>query len=129
MARREPALLKGSLTLQLGQLMLLLTSELAVEKTLSQDEAFEALCSEAPHAIRKRLRAVLSDVDHARAALQRGEQLHVSGRVQWSVPDPLEETPGGGDCFNTASAWVPSRKFPAISMPGSGRCCSTAAAW
>ena len=28
--------------------MLLLTSELAVEKTLSQDEAFEALCSEAP---------------------------------------------------------------------------------
>ena len=96
-ARREPALLKGSLTLQLGQLMLLLTSELAVEKTLSQDEAFEALCSEAPHAIRKRLRAVLADVDHARAALQRGEQLHVSGRVQWSVPDPLEETPGGGD--------------------------------
>ena len=53
-ARREPALLKGSLTLQLGQLMLLLTSELAVEKTLTQDEAFEALCSEAPHAIRKR---------------------------------------------------------------------------
>jgi len=77
--------------------MLLLTSELAVEKTLSQDEAFEALCSEAPHAIRKRLRAVLGDLEHARAALQRGEQLHVSGRVQWSVPDPLEETPGGGD--------------------------------
>ena len=69
-ARREPDLLKGSLTLQLGQLMLLLTSELAVEKTLSQDEAFEALCSEAPHAIRRRLRAVLGDVDHARAALQ-----------------------------------------------------------
>ena len=30
-ARREPALLKGSLTLQLGQLLLLLTSELASE--------------------------------------------------------------------------------------------------
>ena len=96
-ARREPSLLKGSLTLQLGQLMLLLTSELAVDNDLSQDEAFEALCNEAPHAIRKRLRAVLGDVDHARAALQRGEQLHVSGRVQWTVPDPLEETPGGGD--------------------------------
>ena len=22
-----------------------------------------------------------------------GEQLHVSGRVQWKVPDPLEEPP------------------------------------
>lgn len=96
-ARREPALLKGSLTLQLGQLMLLLTSELAVERSLSQDEAFEALCGEAPHAIRERLRNVLGDVDHARAALQRGEQLHVSGRVQWSVPDPLDQKPGGGD--------------------------------
>ena len=30
-ARREPALLKGTLTLQLSQLLLLLTSELAVE--------------------------------------------------------------------------------------------------
>ena len=90
-ARREPDLLKGSLTLQLGQLLLLLTSELAAEQQLSQDEAFEALCNEAPHAVRCRLRAVLTDVDHARAALKRGEKLHVSGRVQWKVPDPLAE--------------------------------------
>ena len=77
--------------------MLLLTSELAAERQVSQDEAFEALCSEPPHAVRNRLRLLLSDVEHARAALQRGEQLHVSGRVQWSVPDPLEECPTGGD--------------------------------
>tara|TARA_B100002051_G_scaffold272102_1_gene308111 strand:- start:1378 stop:4578 length:3201 start_codon:yes stop_codon:yes gene_type:complete len=95
-ARREPTLLKGSLTLQLGQLLLLLTSELASEHELSQDEAFEAVCREAPHAIRTRLRAVLTDVERAKAALQRGEQLHLSGRVQWKVPDPLAERPSGG---------------------------------
>jgi phosphorylase kinase alpha/beta subunit len=96
-ARRDPGLLKGILTLQLSQLLLLLTSELAAERQLSQDEAFEALCSTSPHLIRDRLRALLSDVEHARAALQRGEQLHVSGRVQWKVPDPLEQSPSGGD--------------------------------
>ena len=45
--------------------------------------------------------AVLADVDHARAALQRKEQLHVSSGtagagVRWQVPDPLEELPKGG---------------------------------
>ena len=50
-ARRDPGLLKGILTLQLSQLLLLLTSELAAERQLSQDEAFEALCSTSPHLI------------------------------------------------------------------------------
>ncbi|MCP9849616.1 glycoside hydrolase family 15 protein [Cyanobium sp. Morenito 9A2] len=97
LARLEPGLLSGSLTLQLGQLLLLLTGELASERDLAPDEAFEALCGLPPHAIHRRLRAVLADSDHARAALQRKEQLHVSGRVRWDVPDPLEELPRGGD--------------------------------
>ena len=97
LARREPEKLKGTLTLQLGQLLLLLTSELAAERQLSQDEAFEALCSEAPHAISLRLQALLNDVDHARAALQRRELLHLRGHVQWTVPEPLEERPSGSD--------------------------------
>ena len=97
LARREPEKLKGTLTLQLGQLLLLLTSELASERQLSQDEAFEALCSEAPHAISLRLQALLNDVDHARAALQRRELLHLRGHVQWTVPEPLEECPSGSD--------------------------------
>ena len=96
-ARHEPALLSGSLTVQLGQLLLLLTSELAAEADLSPIDAYERLCSQPPHAIRRRLRAVLADVEHARASLQRKEQLHVSGRVRWEVPDPLDELPKGGD--------------------------------
>ena len=97
LARREPEKLKGTLTLQLGQLLLLLTSELAAERQLSQDEAFEALCSEAPHGISLRLQALLNDVDHAREALQRRELLHLRGHVQWTVPEPLEERPSGSD--------------------------------
>ena len=96
-ARHEPALLSGSLTLQLGQLLLLLTSELAAEADLTPIDAYERLCSQPPHAIRRRLRAVLADVEHARASLQRKEQLHLSGRVRWEVPNPLEELPKGGD--------------------------------
>ena len=96
-ARREPDMIRGSLTFQLGQLMLLLTSELASERQLSQDEAFEAVCDEPPHRLGHRLRTVLEDVDHARDALQRRELLHVRGQVQWSVPEPLETGPGGND--------------------------------
>ena len=96
-ARREPDMIRGSLTFQLGQLLLLLTSELAAEQQLTQDEAFEALCDEPPHRISLRLRTVLADVDHARAALQRGEFLHLSGQVQWNIPEPLDERPGGSD--------------------------------
>ena len=96
LARHEPNLLSGSLTLQLGQLLLLLTSELAAAADLSPSEAFETLCALPPHQIRRRLRAVLADVEHARAALQRKEQLHLRGRVRWEVPDPLEELPSGG---------------------------------
>ena len=102
LARLEPDLLSGSLTLQLGQLLLLLTGELAAEADLSPIEAFETLCSLPPHAIRRRLRAVLADVEHARAALQRKEQLHLRGRVRWEVPDPLEELPRG-------SCWLQHR--------------------
>ena len=96
LARRTPALLSGSLTLQLGQLLLLLTSERASESNLAPSEAFEALCDEAPHSIRRRLQQVLSDVEHAKVALQRKEQLHVSGRVRWEAPDPLEDLPRSG---------------------------------
>ena len=95
LARRDPVLLSGSLTLQLGQLLLLLTSEVAGEQNLSPSEAFEALCDTPPHAIGRRLKQVLSDVEHAKAALQRKEQLHLSGRVSWEAPEPLEELEKG----------------------------------
>ena len=37
---------------------------------------------------------MLTDVGQARAALQRGEQLHVSGTVRWSVSNRCSRVPG-----------------------------------
>ena len=118
LARLEPALLSGSLTLQLGQLLLLLTGELASERDLPADEAFEALCDLPPHAIRRRLRAVLADGDHARAALQRKEQLHVSGRVRWEVPDPLEDLPSGNGWLQHRQRLGALQRVPRDFYPG-----------
>jgi phosphorylase kinase alpha/beta subunit len=119
LARHTPALLNGMLTLQLGQLLLLLTGELAIERDLSPLDAFEALCDEPPHAIRRRLQQVMADVEHAKASLQRKEQLHVSGRVRWSAPDPLEELPKGGGWLQHrmrvgALQQVPRNFYPGI---------------
>lgn len=96
LARQRPALLHGTLTFQLGQLLLLLTSELATERQLTPSEAFEALCALPPHGISRRLGVVLADLDRARAALDSCEQLHVSGQVLWQAPAPAAERPMGG---------------------------------
>ena len=117
-SRRKPGLLKGSLTMQLGQLLLLLTSELASEQSLSQDEAFERVCALSPNALRQRLRGVLTDVGQARAALQRGEQLHVSGTVRWSVPEPLQQSPNGGDWLQHRIRMGALQKVPRDFYPG-----------
>ncbi|MFM9102656.1 MAG: hypothetical protein ACKOPS_15560, partial [Cyanobium sp.] len=123
LARLEPDLLSGTLTIQLGQLLLLLTGELAAEANLSPGDAFEALCSLPPHALRRRLRAVLADVEHARAALQRKEQLHLQGRVRWEVPDPLEELPRGGSRPVRRGRRHPRPWPPAICAPAPTPCC------
>ncbi|MEB3199215.1 MAG: glycoside hydrolase family 15 protein [Synechococcaceae cyanobacterium] len=118
LTRLEPDLLSGSLTLQLGQLLLLLTGELASASNLSPSEAFEALCRQAPHRIRRGLRAVLADVDHARAALERKEQLHLRGRVRWEVPDPLAELPNGSDWLQHRMRLGALQRVPRDFYPG-----------
>ncbi|MFZ9216822.1 MAG: glycoside hydrolase family 15 protein [Vulcanococcus sp.] len=118
LARRSPGLLSGSLTLQLGQLLLLLTSELAGERNLCPSDAFEALCDLPPHSIGRRLQQVLSDVEHAKAALQRKEQLHLSGRVSWEAPEPLEELNSSGDWLRHRERMGALQNVPRNFHPG-----------
>lgn len=118
LARHEPGLLSGSLTLQLGQLLLLLTSELAAERELSPIDAFDALCHLPPHAIRRQLRAVLADLEHARDALQRKEQLHLSGRVRWVASEPLEDLAKGGCWLQHRSRLGALGRVPRDFYPG-----------
>jgi phosphorylase kinase alpha/beta subunit len=118
LARSNVNLLSGSLTLQLGQFLLLLTGELAAEANLSPSDAFESLCSLPPHAIRRRLQAVLADVEHARASLQRKEQLHLRGRVRWEVPDPLAELPKDGSWLQHRMRLGALQRVPKDFYPG-----------
>lgn len=118
LARHEPGLLSGSLTLQLGQLLLLLTSELAAERELSPIDAFDALCHLPPHAICRQLRAVLADLEHARDALQRKEQLHLSGRVRWVASEPLEDLAKGGCWLQHRSRLGALGRVPRDFYPG-----------
>ena len=71
---------------------------------------------------------MLTDVGQARAALQRGEQLHVSGTVRWSVPEPLQQSPNGGDWLQHRIRMGALQKVPRDFYPGSGLCFNTAAA-
>jgi phosphorylase kinase alpha/beta subunit len=61
---------------------------------------------------------VLADGDHARAALQRKEQLHVSGRVRWEVPDPLEDLPSGNGWLQHRQRLGALQRVPRDFYPG-----------
>ena len=126
LARQRPALLQGTLTFQLGQLLLLLTSELASERKLGSAEAFEALCALPPHGIFRRLGVVLADLTRARAALQRCEQLHLRGQALWQAPRRWPRNPPVAAGCSTGCAAERCR-CRAIFIPVCGGCCSTAA--
>ena len=72
----------------------------------------------APSFYRRRLRQVMADVEHAKAALQRKEQLHVSGRVRWEAPDPLEELPRGGGWLQHRQRLGALQQVPRNFYPG-----------
>jgi phosphorylase kinase alpha/beta subunit len=85
--KSEPALFDGLLTLRVGYLILLITSELAREGRLSQDEAYEQLVQLSPHEIQTRLKKVIAGYENINQALFQQESLRVSLQtaIDWSV--------------------------------------------
>ena len=61
LVKLEPELLRGFLTLRVGYLILLLTTEVSAEFSLRQDEAYEKLAGFSPSEVQSRLIAVLRD--------------------------------------------------------------------
>jgi phosphorylase kinase alpha/beta subunit len=91
--KTDPALFDGLLTLRVGYLILLLTSELARELSVTQDEAHEALMQLSPFDIKTRLSEVLAGYDDLNQNLFRRESLKVRQQqaIQWVVlPDEAE---------------------------------------
>ncbi|MEA5508043.1 glycoside hydrolase family 15 protein [Halotia wernerae UHCC 0503] len=100
--RSEPELFQGLLTLRVGYLILLITSELARELYVTQDEAYERLMELSPFEVKMRLRQVLTGYTGMSNLLRQQESLHVKQKesdIAWVVLPTIEEeieVPAGG---------------------------------
>ncbi|MCA1992723.1 MAG: glycoside hydrolase family 15 protein [Coleofasciculus sp. S288] len=124
--KAEPQLLKGLLTLRVGYLILLLTSELAAELGVTQDEAYEQLMHLSPFEIKMRLRTCLAGYEGMNQKLRQQESLHVrqSDRdINWAVlpgdQDEMEEVPATGSWIRKrqldgAAGRVPRNFYPNV---------------
>ncbi|WP_281258949.1 glycoside hydrolase family 15 protein [Stenomitos frigidus] len=86
--KAKPSLFDGLLTLRVGYLILLITSELAGELDVPQDEAYERLMQLSPHEIQIRLQHVLEGYQGLDKALFQQESLPVKQRqmnIEWVV--------------------------------------------
>jgi phosphorylase kinase alpha/beta subunit len=99
--KAEPQLFKGLLTLRVSYFILLLTSELARELEVTQNEAYEHLMQLSPSEIKNRLRQVLTEYEEMNQILKQQESLRVKQpekEIEWVVVPVLEEPqiPAGG---------------------------------
>lgn len=86
--RSEPQLFKGLLTLRVGYLILLITSELAQELGVTQDEAYEHLMELSPFEVKMRLHQVLRGYTGISKLLRQQESLHIKQKesdIAWVV--------------------------------------------
>ncbi|MBW4478119.1 MAG: glycoside hydrolase family 15 protein [Tolypothrix brevis GSE-NOS-MK-07-07A] len=100
--KSEPELFKGLLTLRVGYYILLLTSEIAGEMHITQDEAYEKLMELSPFEVKMRLQKVLAEYAGMSNLLRKQESLHVKQKetdIDWVVQPTIEteiDVPAGG---------------------------------
>jgi phosphorylase kinase alpha/beta subunit len=91
--KAEPELFNGFLTLKVGYLILLITSELARERQSTQDEAYEYLMQLSPFEIQTRLRQVMVGYEGLQQALFKQESLHMNQQqIDWVILPEASET-------------------------------------
>ncbi|MGD1944082.1 MAG: glycoside hydrolase family 15 protein, partial [Leptolyngbyaceae cyanobacterium] len=91
--KAEPTLFDGLLTLRVGYLILLLTSEMAREHHIPRDEAYDRLTSLSPYEVKMLLQQVLASYSGLNRTLFKQESLHIKAKsaIQWRlVPDQVE---------------------------------------
>lgn len=107
--RAEPHLFKGLLTLRVGYLILLMTSELGRELGLTQDEAYEHLMKLSPFEVKMRVRQVLIGYEGMNQLLRQRESLHVKqpeSEIEWIVLPESQD-----DAFLPAGGWQQQRHW------------------
>ncbi|WP_353932685.1 glycoside hydrolase family 15 protein [Okeanomitos corallinicola TIOX110] len=92
--KSEPELFKGLLTLRVGYLILLITSELAQELGVTQDEAYDHLMQLSPYEVKDRLEKVLTSYSGVTGLLRQQESLHIKQKesdIAWVVQPVIRE--------------------------------------
>ncbi|MBD0327697.1 MAG: glycosyl hydrolase family 15, partial [Pyrinomonadaceae bacterium] len=122
--KSEPSLLDGLLTLRVGYLILLLTSELAAELGVTQDEAYEQFMGLSPFEVKMRLRSCLAGYEGLNQKLRQQESLHVKQLEQdinWVIAgkDETEEVPATGSWqrkrqLDVSAGRVPKDFYPSV---------------
>ena len=122
--KSEPHFLDGLLTLRVGYLILLLTSELAAELKVTQDEAYEQLMRSSPFEIKMRVRSCLAGYEGINQILRQQESLHVKQPEQdidWVIAgqDEAEEAPSTGSWvrkrqLDGSAGRVPKEFYPSV---------------
>lgn len=110
--KSEPHLVDGLLTLRVGYLILLLTSELAGELDVTQDEAYEELMRLSPFDIKMRLRSCLAGYEGVNQKLRQQESLRVNQPKQvinWVILP--EKNPDVEEDLITPGNWLRKRKL------------------
>jgi len=121
--KAEPNLFKGLLTLRVGYLILLITTDLARELELTQDEAYEKLMSLSPVEIKTRLREIVVGYADLNKALLKQESLKVklpNQAIDWVIlVDKAEVEPSVQDWWRKrqldgALNRVPKDFYPSV---------------
>lgn len=91
--KAEPELFEGLLTVRIGYLILLLTSELARGQHIPRDEAYDLLTALSPYDLKMRLRQVLAGYTGINQSLFQQESLHAKANtpITWGVIAELAE--------------------------------------
>ncbi|AFY55055.1 glycosyl hydrolase, glucoamylase [Rivularia sp. PCC 7116] len=98
----EPELFQGLITLKIGYLILFITSQLAREENITQDEAYENLMQRSPFEVKTRLKDCLLEYSGMNQLLRQQESLHVKQKeneIDWILqPISLDkiDVPEGG---------------------------------
>ena len=124
--RSEPDLFRGTLTVQVGRLILLLVSDLAAQEGIPQEEAFDRLTRLPPSEVEARLRHVLREYRDVSAVLKRMESISAAvggDELTWIDLETAESeserrgAPRGEDLGGDVP---PSRLRPALPTPPGG---------
>jgi phosphorylase kinase alpha/beta subunit len=86
--KAEPSLFNGLLTIRVGYLIALMISELAQERQIPQDEAYEQLMELSPHALQTCLHHVLKGYEGLNRTVFTQESLHLKQQhnaIEWVV--------------------------------------------